>query len=147
MISRSELTLELNPSRFSRFRARCSSGVYFGVATALVCSAKTLQLLWIIHPNIRLAPSLIIVRNQFADVGASMIFACISFAVLQRRWQAIAITLLVLNLYEFNQAVLRPVFGFDWGDSFAYVVGLVFFGIFDVRSFPISLTGRKFFGR
>jgi len=76
-----------------------------------------------------------------------MVFALVAFAVFQQRWRAVTITLLALNLYELSQALVRSVFWFDFGDSFAYGVGLMFFAVFKVGSFPLCIVGRRFFGR
>jgi len=128
-------------------RIRCSQTAYFVVAALFICSAKALQWLWLTHPEIHLNFYLKIVRNQFADVGASFVFALVAFAVFQRRWLAITISLIALNLYKLNQGLARPVFWFDFRDSFAFVVGVFFFSVFNVGNFPLCLAGRKLFGR
>jgi hypothetical protein len=71
----------------------------------------------------------------------------VAFAVFQNRWRAVTITLISLNLYELSQAFVRAVFWFDFADSFAYGVGLLFFAVFNVGSFPLCIVGRRFFGR
>ena len=146
MTSQSIVTPKSGLSSTVGGKVRCSQGVYFAIGAASICPAKILQWLWRTHPDFHQNLFLKIVRNQFADVGASMVFALVAFAVFQKRWRAVTVTLIALNLYELSQALVRTLFWFDFGDSFAYGVGLIFFAVFKVSNFPICIVGRKIFG-
>jgi hypothetical protein len=77
---------------------RVSQNAFFYVTGAFICPAKILQWLWHIDPGFHQNVFLRIVRNHFADVGASMVFALVAFSVFQRRWVAVTLTLAALNL-------------------------------------------------
>jgi hypothetical protein len=127
-------------------KLRVSQKAFFWAAGSFICSAKALQWLRIFHPEFHQNVLVKIVRNQAADLGGAMVFALVAYAVFQRRWLAIAITLAALNLYELSQGLVRPVFWFDFGDSAAYLLGVVLFVWFKARVFPMCLIGRRILG-